>query len=421
MEDPRFATELTPRTDHGYTSPGLLTQYDESSEYESDEEEADPVPEMLESLRKCRKAFQEYEAQRTEPTLYHCLHTAYSQTQDGLGAEHESPPGDLRRFQKACIGFEEALLKLPNLHGFLANFPPGFFWHGYHFNEGYEFSGREVSEQVAPLAFALRTLGKRNAVSSSLASMKLYLCESSLWGLEALDQAWIPRDNRRLEIAGPLMNAQSRTLMDDAFIHLTNLVVASADNEDLLESLKALARLLNTTKELVRLEILVFEFHPESLLDLDMLNQFNGVQWPMLQELRLQHFVFTPDSLLHLLSLLAPTLKSLQLQGCVLLGQQSTWADFYPGMRLLPFQQLRHLEFRDCHQQGKDVRGAPYQHWSSTDVKDNPLVMHHMMGGLSSGFSSKIYDYILKETDIMPPLKLYMNDDILFGESSEEE
>lgn len=77
--------------------------------------------------------YREYLTLLEEPSLYECLHApgpsvmermhvASSQKQNGQVMEENRSSRNMRRFQQTCANFEDALLKLPNLQSFTADF-----------------------------------------------------------------------------------------------------------------------------------------------------------------------------------------------------------------------------------------------------------------------------------------------------------
>lgn len=343
--------------------------------------------------------------------------------------EENRSPRNMRRFQQACANFEDALLKLPNLQSFTADFTS--YWNTWRNIEGIddeEYPDTALPERVAQLAFILRALGRRNSISGSLVSLKLHLQETyPWWSLQDLGKAWMPPgddgtdddgtddepdddaepdDNDEPKLAPQAIINQSQVLVQNAFIHLTNFHLSlTTDEDEGNKNLRELARIINKSKNLVRFTLSTWNRVGNICTDPDILGAINtGSQWPMLQELELQGLRFLSESLLCTLSHLASTLKSLEVKQCTLANNKDLWTDFYKQLRLVPFERLHHLNFQECRQFASDRKALskPLESWSWTDS----LVMH-FMDGHRVGFSSEIYDYILKKTDIMPPLRTY--------------
>lgn len=156
--------------------------------------------------------FQAYEVQRNELSLYDCLHApgpsifegvpTAPRDQDTRTPRLETTTEKLRRFQKACTGFEEALQKFHNLQSLYVRFLESdksveVDWDAGTLECEYrDFYGlnkeQAFSEETTPLAFILRALGKRNASNSSLTSLRLELAGDCWWGLQDLEYAWMP-------------------------------------------------------------------------------------------------------------------------------------------------------------------------------------------------------------------------------------
>lgn len=391
------------RANLGIDKSTWLKYYELGLEDPSGEGREDPG--LVEFIRQRQELFRDYETQRLEPTLYDMLHEPEHSRVSRLDLS-QLAPGNPRRFQQACVDFEDALLTLPNVQRLSVFLSTDFRWHGHCFFESDD--SVRVEERAAPLAFVLRALGERSVYSNSVVSIDLKHCEPQ-WGLQDLDRAWWPRDTARpIEIPAPLITSLSRALMEDAFIHLTELRLESYINDDTFE---ALGRLVEKTTKLVRLTVWNNSMR-KLYWPADMLNRTNnGAQWPMLEELSLQNFLFTTDTLLRTISPVAPTLKSLEVQRCRLVGAESTWPGCFRQMRLLPLNGLCRLDFQRGSQHAEepdvaDTLSKPPQAWSHRDVNNRLLVLYRT-GYHYVGFSSQIYDYILKKTDDMPALRLF--------------
>lgn len=394
--------------------------------------------EKLRFLRFRERLFQEYEAQRNEPLLYDCLHAPGSSI---LGCVPAAPQSrytsisrlettieTLRRFQQACSGFEEAVQKFRNLQGLhvefdLSHCDDEIYWRDHTIDVKYDhFYGideeQAIAEEAAPLALILRALGKRSASSSSLVSLTLELTGDPWWGLQDLEDPWIPLepevDNEG--ILSPLSQAvlkNNLTLMDDAFAYLTDICVKFVEKDEIPDFMQALASLLNKASGLTHLELnyVPLLFPLPRWQGFDMLTDINNhAMLSKITHLYLACIQFSEASLLHTLSLVASSLKSITLWGCRLLGED-TWSHCYEGMRLIPFQVLNDLDFQECRQEveHEEVLDTPSRDWSEKDVNARSVVTHHMSPSSHTrvGYSSDIYDYILKRTDSMPPLQKF--------------
>lgn len=415
----------------------------EDEDEEMDIEEEGPYSkeekEKLRFLRFRERLFQEYEAQRNEPLLYDCLHAPGSSNfgcvlaapqhrHTSISRRLRSTAGKLRRFQQACSGFEEALQKFRNLQKLevdlsLSHSDEVLYWHLHTIDVEYgDFYGvdeeQAIAEEAAPLAFILRALGKRSASSNSLVSLELRLIGDPWWGLQDLEEPWIPPepevDNEG--ILSPLSQVVLKTnvaLMDDAFAYLTDIRVKFHENDEMRQFMQELGRLLTKASRLTHLELdfSAGRFELPRWQGFDLLTDINShAMLSKITNLCLTRFHFSESSLLHTLSHVASSLRSLTLRGCRLLGED-TWSHCYEGMRLIPFQVLDYLDFRECKQEveHEEIFDTPSRDWSEKDVYARSVVMHHMSYSLHTrvGYSSDIYDYILKRTEHMPPLQKF--------------
>lgn len=414
----------------------------EEEDEEMDIEEEGPYSkeeqEKLRFLRFRERLFREYEAQRNEPLLYDCLHAPGSSNFGCIPAapQHRhtyisrlrSTAGKLRRFQQACSGFEEALQKFRNLQQLevdlsLSHSDDVISWRLHTIDVEYgDFYGvdeeQAIAEEAAPLAFILRALGKRSASSNSLVSLGLELTGDPWWGLQDLEEPWIPPepevDNEG--IFSPLSQVVLKTnvaLMDDAFAYLTHIRVKFQENDEMRQFMQELARLLTKASRLTHLELNFFpgRFELPRWQGFDLLTDINShAMLSKITDLCLTRFHFSEASLLHTLSHVASSLKSLTLRYCRLLGED-TWSHCYEGMRLIPFQVLDYLDFRECKQEveHEELLGTECRDLSEKDIYARSVVMHHMSSALHTrvGYSSDIYDYILRRTESMPPLQRF--------------
>lgn len=359
-------------------------------------------------------------AQASEQTLHSCLdqpgpshlermNSPWPRQEEEVGLHEGGPRVFLRRFQQACLDFDEAILKLPNLQTFSASFPPRFTWRGQHLACAYEFGPESppVKEQTAPLAFMLRSLGRRSYSNTSLTSVRLDLRESG-WGLHAIEQGL--RFDGVVE-SESLARFRSRWLMAEAFTNLTDFDTTLKFNDNISGDFETLADLLSITANLVRLQITITDVGLDELYHHDMLSIINSrAQWPKkLEQLEMDNLSFKSDSLLRTLSHLAPTLQSLMVKNCELIEEESSWPDFYRRMRLISFRKLSHLSFKEngCEKDDTFPLCEPILDFSDNDIINNLLSIHRSSGCPSVGFTSEIYDFILKKTDIMPPLRTY--------------
>lgn len=339
----------------------------------------------------------------------------------------------MRRLRKACLDLEEALLNLPNLqqlridHGVYEAVHDAY-WRGYHFMD-YNFTGLfrlpDVAQEAAPIAFLLRILGKRNLSNNSLTSLRLTLDCEMWWSLQNLEVAWISpedgeyeddeQDQETFGFRSDAIAKRNMSMAEETFVHLTDIRIGLAAQDDPANLFEALARYLSKAKKLERLDLSTWDLDemPENL---DMLSAINDcARWPTLRHLTLDTYHFREKSILRTLLLVAPTLESLTLYNCTLVGEESSWSEFYDHMRLIPFEALDHLQFTRGVQTAfhEELLDNPRE---TPPRKDgDPLPVVHMMEEYSMdedleyiiGYSPEIYDYILKRTDAKPPLQLF--------------
>lgn len=337
----------------------------------------------------------------------------------------------LRRLQKACFDFEKALLSLPNLQQLridhnVTNAIYTSYWRRYYFTDR-NFSGMEffsdAGSDVAPIAFLLQILGKRNSSYDSLTSLRLNLDCEMWWNLKDLEFAWSSPENGQYEdedtdeepfiFRSHAITKKNLSMAEEAFIHLTDICIDLARQHESRKPFEALARYLSKATNLNRLELSVEEF--EEINDgHDMLSRINDcARWPKLRHLRLEGYHFWQSSIVRTLSLVAPTLESLSLKWCILLDDESSWSTLYDAMRLIPFDALDHLHFTQCYQNAFHHELLDNPHETPQRGDGDPLPIVHMMEEPESGFqyiigySPEIYDYILKRTDTKPPLQLF--------------
>lgn len=389
--------------------------------------------------------FKEYEAQRREKSLYTALHAdavdfwlryykeRVEQNPSVVGSGVIRLVAPTCRLRKACTDFEKALLKLRNLKEVQVCFTRRddfcfFNWRNHEFCDidicyG-KFYGlrknRAIEEEAAPLAFLFPALGKRNSSSNSLTSLRLDLRMDSWWGLQDLLATWILEEDEEEEEDEEdikaekvhLISTGDNTFTMEAFYHLTDVHIRFTKRDDMTAFLNSLAMFLSRAKKLRRLE-LRFENPNDRWQGLDMLCAINKhFQWPMLSHLSLQGFEFPGSSILQTFSSAAPTLQSFSLRNCLLHGGETPWSQLFEDIRRIPFQNLHRSEFRICEQdivRQDDLNTEP-QPWSYQELDARSMVLIRIERGDEDylmGYSSLIYDYILKRTDVMPPLKLF--------------
>lgn len=332
------------------------------------------------------------------------------------------------RLQRACTDFDKALLKLHNLKEVEACFTRSegtstLRWRDYEFLDiSYdEFFGLDVDdaamEEAAPLAILLRAMGQRDLYSSSLnslTSLRLDFSMSDWWGPQDSIVIW-EAQWRGMEEEKQAILKRNLTVAVSAFDNLTDVHVRFNDRDDMPEFLRALALYLSRADELRRLELRL-ETRYKTWPPLDMLAKINErgrwPRWPMLRHLSLKGFVFPKSSILRTLSFAAPTLESFSLQNCMMLGGDNPWSRLFEDMSLIPFQNLHRPEFRFCEQDtpNREILNTAPRPWSFQELDARSIVLIHMKNEgehYAMGYSSLIYDYILKRTDIMPPLELF--------------
>lgn len=253
------------------------------------------------------------------------MHTAWVQNQSGLVTKHK-PPTYLRRLQQACAEFEDALLKLPNITELWAKFSGddvnGYLWRDAYFSGPFPVTFAVPCEdrpkEVAPLAFLLRALGKRNHFSSSLVSINLCLGDELRWTLSDLCRAWSKEDSF-WQIQPPLMVDQANGLMGDAFIHLTDLRLSYTDSFNG----RALKKILSKAKQLVSLEIIYFYSCSRQDRGGTNILEFLNLRTPgsTLTEQELARFRFKTRSPPFVRSGFISTVNSLSPKQCVLLEE----------------------------------------------------------------------------------------------------
>lgn len=338
------------------------------------------------------------------------------------------------RLQKAFIDLETALLKLRNLKEVQAYFTRNdddfsFIWRNYKLEDGgpihddfYDLDrDQAVKQEAAPLAVLFRVLGKRNSSSDSLTSLRLDLRMDGWWGLQDLLATWKIQEGDGEEEEDEevitkeelqVIVTKAQTFTTGAFYHLTDVHIHFNKRSDMTAFLNSLSTFLSEAKKLLRLE-LKFDIPNDRWQGLDMLCAINKhFQWPMLSHLSLQGFEFPGSSILQTFSSAAPTLQSFSLRNCMLHGGETPWSQLFKDMRRIPFRNLHRSEFRICEQDivRQDVLNTEPQPWSYQELDARSIVLIRMKRGDEEyimGYSSLIYDYILKRTDVMPPLQLF--------------
>lgn len=137
--------------------------------------------------------FHRYEIQQKEPSIWVALHTRGPSLAETVLEDHSKPlvtrSEILQRLLKACTVFEQALLRLRNLHRLVVDSHQYEYcnWIGY----GWRCKRWLIHPEVAPLAFLLRVLGRRSYYSNSLTSLQMTLDCKIEWSLDDLPLAWI--------------------------------------------------------------------------------------------------------------------------------------------------------------------------------------------------------------------------------------
>ncbi|KAF4545855.1 uncharacterized protein LTHEOB_4507 [Lasiodiplodia theobromae] len=352
-----------------------------------------------------------------------------------------------RRLQRACVDFEEALLSLRNIRQLrvcIKGRESGHFlhWRGYVFDVSYATCfgldwDMAIAEEIAPLAFILRILGKRNSSSDSLTSIRMHLNGDKWWGLQDIDYAWTAPNADEYEDEDEGMETfggRSESIIqknchmaEKAFIHLTDIRIGFGLQDDNHVFLEALGRCLEKAKKLDRLDLSAFGHDVLwNVAHFDMLTKINNfARWPMIRHLNLDSVQFMEGSILRMLSLVAPTLEKLSLKNCLLLDnpdsdddwdenldEKSSWSKVYDKMRLISFRALYDLNFKWCYQKTVHTDLLESSDWSPPENEDISGQVKHIMVDsvgvhLVIGYSSDIYDYILKRTETKPPLRFF--------------
>lgn len=201
--------------------------------------------------------------------------------------------------------------------------------------------------------------------------------------------------------------------MDDAFAYFTDIRLRFTERQEMPEFMTALARLLSKANGLtclqLELDCVLGNRSGVQWQDLDLLTEINNcARWSTITDLCLTGFSFSETTILHTLSLAASSLESITLMRCRLLGED-TWPHCYEGMRRIPFRVLNHLDFRTCYQCGRysELLDTLPHYWSIENFCARSVVIHRIDDPfhLDVGYSSSIYDYILKKTESKPPLQ----------------
>lgn len=352
--------------------------------------------------------YDEYMDDCDECSLAWCLKNAprplHCTTKDRAAAKRA-----LSRYERACLGFEAAVMKFPNLKHVNADFGAPFKriqrWRAYQLEPAkFESHGNHASDDAyfAARAFLLRALGLRSSLSDSLTSLNLDITEE-LWAVGELDRFWRENDNFNASNGhvDESLIKQQVNLMEDSFIHLTDLRIGVLERgfptpyRDFV-----LPSFLRRATKLQRLDLslpttwLLAEGGTEDILG----RIVGGLRWPELREVTLQ-VAFAFGSFLDFISAHAETITSLTLYRCDMFG--GTWPNMYRAMHDIHFRSLRRLNFRQCADQDPDVPPlAAFSH-------NNTVVSHHSlfeMKELWMGYSEEIYSYILGKMNLMPPL-----------------
>lgn len=404
-----------------------------------------------------RQLFEEFEDQRIEQSLWLALHAPPPTVAESL-LTMSSPDEDTytpsprnwheqgRRLQRACVDFEQALLSLRNIRQLRVHLKSREFgqllhWRGYVFDVEYPTCfgldyQMAVSEETAPIAFILRILGERNSSSDSLTSIRMHLDGDKWWGLQDIDYAWTAPNADEYEDEDEEMGTlegRSESIVqknchmaEKAFIHLTDIRIGFGLQDDNHLFLDALSRCLGKAKKLDRLDLSAFGH--DILWDdghFDMLTEINDLaRWPMIRHLNLDGVEFSEGSILRMLALVAPTLEKLSLKKCILLDnpnldddldesldEKSSWSSIYDKMRLISFRALSDLNFKWCYQKTVHKDLLEGSDWPEPENQTDAGRVKHIMVDFGVliviGYSSDIYDYILKRTDTKPPLQLF--------------
>lgn len=384
---------------------------------------------LIKDTEKAECLYEEYNQERASlnaTTVWSFMNELpYSLVCGKEGIQGQPIPLDrLSTAQRNYLEFNDALLKFTNLQSVETLDCRYFQWRDVLWgdetrDQDCPFDDRRVEHfTIAAVAFILRSLGLRSAFTSKLVSLSLslqhdhtaYRYLKDIWKLRNIQNDGIKSLSTRMSLSDIQVK-----LMQDAFINLTtidlNLTIGRAHER---ESFSILREQLKRAQNLehLQLDILGFNEDPEDNMDnpIDALDVLTvGIQWSRLRELKLSDLHMTDESFIRTLSQATKTLETLHVHGCTLLGDGDSWPRLYQWMRALTFNALRDLHFfENTDIDAFETDFHVYDDRLVGNVQPDNDVWHQTIGQVHArkSYSTGIYDYILRRTNVRPPLKI---------------